>query len=345
MGSPTNGNVGVRASTHAMARTVRPRVFVARKLPGEALERLSRLVDLRVWEEELPPSQAVLREAAREAEGLITLLTDRVDEALLAGSPSLRAVSNVAVGYDNIDVPACTARRIAVGNTPGVLTETSADFAFALLMALARRVAEADAFVRAGRWKTWDPGLLLGVDVYGATLGLVGLGKIGAAMARRARGFGMRILYVNRTARPDLEAELGLTRVDKATLLAESDFVSLHVPLSAQTRHWLGPSEFAAMKRTALLVNTSRGTVVDQAALADALERRLIGGAALDVTEPEPLPMDSPLLKLPNVLLAPHIASASHATRGRMASMAVDNLLAALEGRRPPHCVNPELYP
>jgi glyoxylate reductase len=327
-----------------MAQTLRPRVFVTRQLPGEALERLGKRVDLRVWDEPLPPPRQALLEAAREAEGLITLLTDRVDEGLLASSPRVRVVSNMAVGYDNIDVPACTARRIAVGNTPGVLTETSADFAFALLMALARRVAEADAYVRAGKWKTWDPGLLLGADLHGATLGIVGLGKIGAAVARRARGFGMRLLYVNRTPRPELEAELGLVRVDKATLLAEADFVSLHVPLNAETRHWLGRAEFAAMKRGALLVNTARGSVVDPAALAEALEHGHLGGAALDVTDPEPLPLDSPLLTLPNLLLAPHIASASHATRGRMASMAVDNLLAALDGRRPPHCVNPELY-
>jgi glyoxylate reductase len=327
-----------------MAQTLRPRVFATRQLPGEALERLSRHVDLRVWEEPLPPPREALLEAAREAEGLLTLLTDRVDEGLLSSAPRVRVVSNVAVGYDNIDVAACTARRIAVGNTPGVLTETSADFAFALLMALARRVAEADAYVRAGKWKTWDPGLLLGSDLHGATLGLVGLGKIGAAVARRARGFGMRLLYVSRSPRPELEAALGLVRVDKATLLAESDFVSLHVPLSAETRHWLGRAELAAMKRGALLVNTARGPVVDQAALAEALAHGHLGGAALDVTDPEPLPMDSPLLRLPNVLLAPHIASASHATRGRMASMAVDNLLAALDGRRPPHCVNPELY-
>ncbi len=344
VGSPTNGNKGVRASTSVMARTLRPRVFVTRQLPGEALGRLARHVEVQVWEGALPPFREYLLEAAHAVDGLITLLTDRVDVDLLARSPSLRVVSNVAVGYDNIDVPACSARRIAVGNTPGVLTETSADFAFALLMGLARRVAEADAYVRAGQWKTWDPSLLLGVDVSGATLGIVGLGKIGAAVARRARGFGMRILYVNRTARPELEAELGVVRVDKATLLAESDFVTLHVPLNAETRHWLGRADFAAMKRGALLVNTARGTVVDPAALAEALERGQLGGAALDVTDPEPLPMDSPLLKLPNVLLAPHIASASHATRGRMASMAVDNLLAALDGRRPPHCVNPEIY-
>jgi glyoxylate reductase len=301
-------------------------------------------VELQVWEDELPPPRDALLDRVRGVDGLITLLTDRVDEPLLAVAPSLRAVSNVAVGYDNIDVAACSARRIPVGNTPGVLTETTADFAFALLMGLARRVAEADTYVRAGRWRTWSPTLLLGADVHGATLGLVGLGKIGAAMARRAHGFGMRVLYFSRRARPELEAELGLRRVDKATLLAESDFLSLHVPLTPETRHWLGRVELAAMKPGAMLVNTARGTVVDQDALIEALTRGHLGGAALDVTEPEPLPMDSPLLKLPNVLLAPHIASASHATRGRMASMAVDNLLAALEGRRPPHCVNPELF-
>ncbi|WNG19359.1 2-hydroxyacid dehydrogenase [Cystobacter fuscus] len=327
-----------------MKRPTPPRVFVTRHLPGEALARLAVHTSPRVWPEPLPPPPEVLQAEAREAEGLITLLTDRIDEALLAQAPHLRVVSNVAVGHDNIDVGACTARRIAVGNTPGVLTETTADFAFALLLGLARRVAEADAYVRAGQWRTWEPGLLLGPDVHGATLGIVGLGAIGAAVARRARGFGMRLLYVNRRARPELEAELGLTRVDKATLLAQADVVSLHVPLSPETRHWLGRAELAAMKPGALLVNTARGPVVDQSALVDALRSGHLGGAALDVTDPEPLPLDSPLLHLPRVLLAPHIASASHATRGRMASMAVDNLLAALEGRPPPNCVNPEIY-
>ncbi|MFY2559253.1 2-hydroxyacid dehydrogenase [Corallococcus terminator] len=327
-----------------MARTVRPRVFVTRQLPGEALGRLSRLVDLSVWEEELPPSRDALMTQAALAEGLVTLLTDRVDARLLACAPGLRAVSNVAVGYDNIDVPACTERRVAVGNTPGALTETSADFAFALILGLARRVAEADAFVRAGKWRTWSPTLLLGTDVYGATLGIVGPGAIGAAVARRARGFGMRILYVSREPKPALEAETGARQVDKATLLAEADILTLHVPLTPATRHWVGRAELAAMKPGALLVNTARGGVVDPDALIDALREGKLGGVALDVTEPEPLPPDSPLMTLPNVLLAPHIASASHATRGRMASMAVDNLLAALEGRRPPHCVNPEVF-
>ncbi|MCE9667814.1 D-glycerate dehydrogenase [Myxococcus stipitatus] len=327
-----------------MARTVRPRVFVTRQLPGEALGRLGEHVELRVWEDELPPSRDTLLEEASRADGLVTLLTDRVDARLLALAPGLRAVSNVAVGYDNIDVAACTQRRVAVGNTPGALTETSADFAFALILGLARRVAEADAYVRAGKWRTWSPTLLLGTDVYGATLGIVGAGGIGSAVARRARGFGMRVLYVSREAKPALEAQTGARRVDKATLLAQADIVSLHVPLTPLTRHWVGREELAALKPGALLVNTSRGGVVDPEALVEALREGRLGGAALDVTEPEPLPPDSPLMTLPNVLLAPHIASASHATRGRMASMAVDNLLAALEGRRPPHCVNPEVF-
>ncbi|MCY1001958.1 D-glycerate dehydrogenase [Myxococcus sp. MISCRS1] len=328
-----------------MARTVRPRVFVTRQLPGEALGRLGRLVDLHVWPQQLPPSRDTLLAEAARSEGLVTLLTDQVDARLLAQAPGLRAVSNVAVGYDNIDVPACTQRRVVVGNTPGALTETSADFAFALILGLARRVAEADAHVRAGHWRTWSPTLLLGTDVYGATLGIVGPGAIGSAVARRARGFGMRILYVGRDPRPALERETGARRVDKATLLSEADILTLHVPLTPQTRHWVGRAELAAMKPGALLVNTARGGVVDPDALVEALREGRLGGAALDVTDPEPLPQDSPLLGLPNVLLAPHIASATHATRGRMASMAVDNLLAALDGQRPPHCVNPELFP
>jgi glyoxylate reductase len=321
-----------------------PRVFVTRPLPGNALAQLATRVQLEVWPGPLPPPPELLRERARAADGLITLLTDRVDAALLAQAPALRCVSNVAVGYDNIDVAACTRARIAVGHTPGVLTETTADFAFALLLGLARRVAEADRYVREGRWKTWEPGLLLGPDVHGATLGLVGFGAIGQAVARRARGFGMRVLCVSRSAQPQAEQELGVTRVDKAQLLAESDMVSLHVPLTPLTRGYLGAPDFAAMKRGALLINTARGNVVDQPALVEALRSGQLGGAALDVTDPEPLPEGSPLLQLPNVLLAPHIASASHATRGRMAHMAVENLLAALEGRRPPHCVNPELF-
>ena len=322
----------------------KPRVFVARRMPGTALERLAAQTAMRLWDDELPPPRDVLLAAAREAEGLLTLLTDRVDQELLDQAPQLRAVSNMAVGFDNIDVAACTARRIAVGNTPGVLTETTADFAFALLMATARRVVEADAFVRAGRWKTWDPGLLLGQDVHGATIGIAGLGQIGQAIARRAHGFGMRILYTDEIPRPETEAATGAQRVDKDTLIREADFLTLHVPLMPETYHFIGARELALMKPTAVLINTSRGPVVDQKALAEALRAGRPAGAALDVTDPEPISMDDPLLTLPNVIIAPHIASASLATRSKMADMAVDNLLAGLEGRRPPNCVNPEVF-
>ena len=322
----------------------RPRVFVARKLPGNALDRLSAQTEMRLWEDELPPPRDVLLAEAREAEGLLTLLTDRVDTELLNQSLSLRAVSNMAVGFDNIDIAACTARRIPVGNTPGVLTDTTADFAFTLLMAAARRVVEGDRFVREGRWKTWDPSLLLGVDVHGATLGIAGMGQIGQAMARRAHGFDMTILYTDEIARPEIEAATGARRVEKDELLRAADFLTLHVPLMPGTHHFIGAPELATMKPTAILINTSRGPVVDQRALAEALKAGRPAMAALDVTDPEPIPMDDPLLALPNVIIAPHIASGSLATRSKMAEMAVDNLLAGLAGKRPPNCVNAELF-
>jgi glyoxylate reductase len=319
-------------------------VFVARRLPGTALERLAAQTELRLWEDELPPPRAVLLAEAREAEGLLTLLTDRVDTELLDQAPKLRAVSNMAVGFDNIDIAACTARRIPVGNTPGVLTETTADFAFALLMAAARRVVEGERFVREGRWKTWDPGLLLGTDVHGATIGIAGMGQIGQAVARRARGFAMRILYTDEVARPEIETVTGARRVEKDELLREADFVTLHVPLLPSTRHFIGARELRLMKPTAVLINTSRGPVVDQRALAQALQAGRPAMAALDVTDPEPIPLDDPLLTLPNVVITPHIASASLTTRSKMAEMAVDNLLAGLAGQRPPNCVNAELF-
>lgn len=321
----------------------RARVFVARKLPGTALERLGAETEMRLWEDPLPPPRETLLAEAREAEGLLTLLTDRVDEELLGVAPRLRAVSNMAVGFDNIDVPACTARGVLVGNTPGVLTETTADFAFTLLMAAARRVVEADAYVRAGRWQTWDPGLLLGQDIHHATIGIAGMGQIGQAVARRAHGFDMRILYTDAILRPEIETQTGARQVELETLLRESDFVTLHVPLMAETRHLIGAAQLALMKPTAVLINTSRGPVVDQRALAEALRRGRPAMAALDVTDPEPIEMDDPLLSMPNAIIAPHIASGSRATREQMAEMAVDNLLAGLRGELPPNCVNPEV--
>jgi lactate dehydrogenase-like 2-hydroxyacid dehydrogenase len=251
-------------------------------------------------------------------------------------------VSNYAVGYNNIDVAACTARGIPVGNTPGVLTDTTADFAFALLMAAARRVAEGSRYVMDGRWQTWGPKLLLGVDIAGATLGIVGFGRIGRAVARRARGFDMRVLYADPYA-VDVDPELA-EPVDLDTLLRESDFVSVHVPLTDDTRYLIDGAALAKMKRHAVLVNTARGPVVDPSALYDALSEGRIAAAGLDVTDPEPIPADHRLLSLPNCLITPHIASASITTRNKMAIIAAQNLLAGLAGRPLPHCVNPEVY-
>ena len=324
-----------------------PRVFVARVIPDEGLEPVRAACDVDLWTDELPPPRDELLRRVRGIEGLLSLLTDRVDAELLdAAGPQLRVVSNYAVGFDNLDVPELTRRGIPAGNTPGVLTETTADLAWALLMAAARRLPEAVDYVRDGRWQTWGPMLLLGVDVHGATLGIVGFGRIGREMARRAEGFGMRILYHDVSpASPEDEAALGdATRVELEELLAESDFVTLHVNLSEETRHLIGTDALARMKPSAVLVNTSRGPVVDTEALAEALRDRRIFAAALDVTDPEPLPVDHPLVAMPSCILVPHIASASHVTRGRMAAMAAENLLAGLRGERLPNCVNPDVY-
>jgi glyoxylate reductase len=298
-----------------------------------------------VWgTDELPPPREVLLRESASCDGLISLLTDRIDGSFLDACPQLKVVSNYAVGYDNIDVDAATARGVVVTNTPGVLTETTADFAFALLMAVARRVVEADRYTREGKWKSWMPMLFLGQDVWGATLGLVGLGRIGAAMARRARGFEMTVLYHDVVRREDLEAAMGLQYTTLDDLLRRSDFVSIHTPLTPQTRHLIGAAQFKTMKPTAVLINSARGPIVDQDALVEALRSRTIAGAGLDVFEVEPIPADHPLLTLDNVVVAPHIASASVATRTKMAMMAVENLLAALGGRRPAHLVNPEVW-
>jgi lactate dehydrogenase-like 2-hydroxyacid dehydrogenase len=312
----------------------RPRVFVARRIPEEGLAAIEQACDADVWPEEMPPPRDVLLRRVAGRDGILTLVTDRVDDELLdAAGPRLRVVSNFAVGSDNIDVGACARRGIAVGNTPGVLTETTADLAWALLMAAARRVAEGDRYVRAGRWRTWGPQLLLGPDVHGATIGIVGFGRIGQAVARRAQGFGMEILYHDLARLPEsVTSPLDATYVSLDDLLARSDFVSLHVNLSDETRHLINATSLAAMKPTAVLINTSRGPVVDQIALADALRDGVIWAAALDVTDPEPIPADDPLVGLDNCLIVPHIASASRATRGKMAAMAAANLVAGVRG-------------
>jgi lactate dehydrogenase-like 2-hydroxyacid dehydrogenase len=312
----------------------RPRVFVTRRIPQAGLNALAAVADVDLWEDELPPPREMLLEHVRGVDGLLSLLTDRVDAELLdAAGPSLRVVSNYAVGYDNIDVAACRERGVAVGNTPGVLTETTADLAFALLMAVARRLPEGYDFVREDRWQTWGPLLLLGKDIHGATLGIVGFGRIGRELARRAQGFGMRTLYYSRTqAPPEVEAQLGATFTPFETLLAESDFVSLHTALTEQTRHLIDAPALARMKPGAILINTSRGGVVDQAALAEALRSGRLFGAGLDVTDPEPMRAQDPLLALPNCLVVPHVASASERTRERMAHKAAANLVAGLGG-------------
>jgi glyoxylate reductase len=303
------------------------RVFVTRHLPGNALERVAAEHDVEVWPDRLPPPRAELLARAPELDGLLALLTDPVDAELIAAAPRLRAISNYAVGVDNIDVEAATARGIPVGNTPDVLTEATADLALALMLAIARRLSEGEAFVRAGEWKTWEPGLLLGHDLHGATVGIVGYGRIGQAVGRRLEGFGCELLTANRST-------------DLAELLERSDFVTLHCPLTRATRGLIDEDALRRMKPTSYLVNTARGPIVDTDALARALHAGELAGAALDVTDPEPLPADHSLLTAPNLLVVPHVGSATHATRERMADMAVDNLLAGLDGRPMPHSVN-----
>jgi glyoxylate reductase len=304
------------------------RVFVTRKLPFPAVERLRAAHDVHEWPGDLPPGPDDLRAHAREADALLTLVTDPVGADVLDSAPHLKAIANMAVGTDNIDVEAAAARGIAVGNTPDVLTDATADLAFALLLALARRIVPAAAKVRNGEWQTWEPASDLGADLAGATLGIVGWGRIGQAVARRAGGFGMEVVHSSRSSGLPL-----------GELLERADFVSVHTPLTPETRHLIGTDVLARMKPTALLVNTSRGGVVDQDALRAALHAGEIAGAALDVTEPEPLPADHPLLDAPNLLVVPHIGSATVRTRARMAEMAVENLLAALDGQPMPHPV------
>ena len=322
---------------------MKPKVYVTRLLPTPAMDKILAFCDAKVWEGELPPPRDVLLNNVAELEGLLSLLTDKIDAELMDKAPKLKVVSNCAVGFDNIDIKAATERGIIVGNTPGVLTDTTADFAFALMMSAARRVAEGDRIVRAGKWKTWGPMILLGPDVHDATLGIVGLGRIGSAIARRAKGFRMNLIYSDVIRNKQAEDEFEIRFVDMDTLLAQSDFITLHTNLSPETYHMIGPKQFEKMKKTAILVNTSRGPIVDNMALYEALKSGKIAYAALDVTEPEPLPANHPLLTLENVIVAPHIASASVATRTKMGLMAADNLIAGLKGEMPPNPVNPEV--
>ena len=323
----------------------KPNVLICREIFQEDYLKLDAETDAEVWTDQLPMSREVLLKKAGGVDGLLSMVTERVDAELMdAAGPQLNVVSQFGVGFDNIDVAEATRRRIAVGNTPDVLTETTADFAFALLMAAARRVVEGAFAVRDGKWVTWHPLDYLGQDVHGSTLGIIGMGRIGAAVARRARGFDMSVLYTDIARREDLEAELSMRYVDQDTLLRDSDFVSLHTVLTDATHHLIGERELAAMKSTVVLVNASRGPVVDPKALYRALSSGAIASAALDVTDPEPIPMDDPLVTLDNCVIVPHIASASVATRREMSRIAVQNLLNGVSGERLLACVNPEVY-
>jgi glyoxylate reductase len=322
----------------------KPRIYVTRGLPERGLKIIKQHFDTEVWRDYAPPPKRVIIEKAKNVDALATLLSDKIDSEVFDAAPKLKIVSQLAVGFDNINVPEATKRGVYVTNTPEVLTDTTADFAWALLMAIARRVVEADKYVRAGQWKvSWHPDMMSGRDVYGATLGVVGAGRIGYAVATRAKGFDMRILFYDVIPRPEMEKDLGAKRVDLDVLLKESDFVSIHVPLMKETHHLMNEEKLRLMKKTAYLINNSRGPVVDEKALYKALKEDWIAGAGLDVFEQEPTPVDNPLLKLDNVVVAPHISSASLETRSKMAEMVAENLVAFFEGRKPPNLVNPDV--
>jgi len=317
-----------------------PKVFVTRTVAQEAIDLISKYVEVDAWEEEEQiPREEFIRRIA-DVDGILQWGGDPIDGPAMDAAPKLKVIANVSAGYDNIDVEAATKRGIRVSNTPGVVTGSTADLAFALMLALSRRIIEMTQIVIKGQWRNFGPMEILGYDVYGKTLGIIGMGRIGTAMAQRAKGFGMKILYHNRHRRQD-EAELGAEYIkDIPTLLRRSDFVSIHVPLTKETRHLIGAKELSGMKPTAVLVNTARGAVVDQKALYEALKRRQILGAALDVTEEEPLSPDDPLLKLDNVIITPHIGTQTLTTAINMSVMGAQNLIAGLKGEPMPNCMN-----
>lgn len=322
----------------------KPRVFITRSIAQEALDKIAQVTEMEVWPDDLPPPYEVILEKARDAEGLVTMLNDKIDKALMDAAPKLKVITNYAVGYDNIDIVEATRRHIVVSNTPTVLTKTTADNAFALLMAAARRIVEGDQHTRQGKWKTWGPKVLLGQDIYDATMGIIGLGRIGSEVAKRGKGFNMKVLYYDVVRRSeDEERQLGVEYVpNQEQILSRADFITLHVPLLPTTRHLIGAAEFALMKPSAVFINNSRGPVVDQKALYEALKSGQIFSAGIDVTEVEPIPLDDPLLTLDNLIITPHIASSSYNTRRNMAFEVAENLFAGLNGQTPPTCVNPE---
>ncbi|MCW4055420.1 MAG: glyoxylate reductase [Candidatus Bathyarchaeota archaeon] len=321
----------------------KPKVYVTRELPERGLRIIKERFDTEVWSEYAPPPKSVIIEKASKVDALTTLLSDKIDAEVFDAAPNLKIVAQFAVGFDNIDVKEATKRGIYVTNTPGVLTETTADFAWALLMAAARRVVEADKYVRTGKWRVgWHPMMFQGGDVYGATLGIVGLGRIGSSIAKRAKGFDMKVLYHDVIRRQDLEKELDIEYTEIDTLLQKADFVTLNVPLLKETHHLIDEKRLKLMKKTAILINNARGPVVDEEALYNALKEGWIAGAGLDVFEQEPTPVGNPLLTLDNVVVAPHISSASFETRSKMAEMVAGNLIAFFEGKAPPNLVNQE---
>ncbi len=319
----------------------KPKIYITRMLPERGLNVIKKYFDAEVWPDYAPPPKTVIVEKIKDVDALVSLLSDKIDAEVFDAAPKLKVVSQLAVGFDNIDIAEATKRGIYVTNTPEVLTDTTADFAWALLMAVARRIVEADKYVRTGQWKVgWHPAMLTGRDVFGATIGIVGAGRIGYAMAKRATGFGMKILFYDVIPRPEMQKDFGAIKADLNTLLKEADYVSIHVPLMKETYHLINEERLKLMKKTACLINNSRGPVVDGKALYEALKAGQIAGAGIDVFEQEPTPMDNPLLKLDNVVVAPHISSASIETRARMSEMVAENVTAFFEGKKPANLVN-----
>jgi len=322
----------------------KPKVYITRELPERGLNIIRKYFDVEVWPDYAPPPKSLIIDKVKDVDALGSLLSDKIDIEVFNAAPKLKIVSQLAVGFDNIDITEATKRGIYVTNTPEVLTDTTADFAWSLLMAVARRIVEADKYVRTGQWKvSWHPAMLAGRDIHHATIGVVGAGRIGYAVAQRAKGFDMKILFYDVVPRPEIEKDLGAKKVDMDTLLKESDFVSIHVPLMKETHHLINAEKLKLMKKTAYLVNNSRGPVVDEKALYEALKKGQIAGAGLDVFEQEPTPLDNPLLKLDNVVVAPHISSASLETRSKMSEMVAENLVSFFQGKRPPNLVNPDV--
>ena len=332
-------------SGHFFQEHMIPTILITRKLFPDLMNQIEKDYKVILWEQDVPPDKQWILDHLASADGIITMLTDKIDDQVISNGAGqqLKVISQMAVGFDNIDIQSATRHQIAVGNTPGVLTETTADFTWALMMALARQVVTSNNEVHHGIWRPWGPEVFAGADVFGKTLGIIGYGRIGQAVARRAAGFGMRVLVSGHNT-PDQGTLANWEFCDFDNLLQQSDFVSLHANLNSSTRGLLGKKQLELMKPTAFLINTARGAMIDHNALYDSLIKHKLAGAALDVFDPEPIPLDHPLLKLPNVIITPHIASASLATRHRMAEMTIENVIAGIEGKPLPYCVNPEIY-